>query len=79
MKLSLSDIRVIVVAGIAAAAWVAHAEISHQDAKTTKELVKILAERQIADDAKEEGGLEMLRKLCDAGKLEGEDCAEVGQ
>jgi hypothetical protein len=64
----------LIVAGFGAACWVAHAEMSHQEQRTTTELVKILAERQIAEDAKEDGKKELLEKLCREGKLKEEDC-----
>jgi hypothetical protein len=50
-----------------AAAWVAHAEINHQDAKDTKELTKILAERHIADDAEKDGQRKAYKKMCAKG------------
>jgi hypothetical protein len=76
----LKDYWFLIVAGFAAAGWVAHAEVSHQSERSTKELVKILAERHIAEDAKEdgikEGERKTLEKLCREGKLEARDCPD---
>lgn len=82
MKLADLDIdwRVVIVAIVIATGWVIHAEIDHKKARSAEQLSRILGERVLADEAKEEGKkegeLELLRKLCDSGKLEGEDCAE---
>lgn len=70
----------IIVAIFAVSGWVTYAEVSHKDARDTKELVKILGERHIAEDAEEEGykkgERETIERLCREGKLEGRECEE---
>jgi hypothetical protein len=73
----LSSNWALITATFVAAAWVAHAEINHKDAKSTKELAEILAQRHISEDSEKDGQRKAYKKMCAKGNKDACEALEL--